>query len=92
MSKKYDGISSLYIQKMLRSSIKAKDYEEEIKKIRKEYSFDKKEKFIEETKKSFVSDKFAEELAWTLRSYYYSFSTYGFVSHALYILSKLVIS
>lgn len=77
MSKKYDGISSLYIQKMLRSSIKAKDYEEEIKKIRKEYSFDKKEKFIEETKKSFVSDKFAEELAWTLRSYYYSFSTYG---------------
>ena len=46
MFKKYDGISSSYIQKMLRSSIKAKDYEEEIKRIREEYSFDKKEKFI----------------------------------------------
>ena len=31
---------------MLRSSIKAKEYEEEIKRIREEYSFDKKEKFI----------------------------------------------
>ena len=39
MSKKYDGISSSYIQKMLRSSIKARDYEEEIKRIREEYSF-----------------------------------------------------
>lgn len=54
MSKKYDGISSSYIQKMLRSSIKAKDYEEEIKRIREEYSFDKKEKFIEETKKNLL--------------------------------------
>lgn len=50
MSKKYDGISSLYIQKMLRSSIKAKDYEEEIKKIREEYSFDKKKNLLKKQK------------------------------------------
>lgn len=77
MAGKYDSISSSYVKKMLNNNFKAKLYAEEIKKIREDYHLDEKEKFIKEANESFKTDKFADELATTLRCYYSSFSTYG---------------